>query len=244
MGNKTKSDILIKNSMFILIKNLFFKRLIILIIIILQSSYSFPREITSNKTIWGIIGVKGNYAFLEGSFNGRDYFTTDEEIIIVPDIKGAVGFGLSIGANFRKFSYDFSYYRSIHRYNYSDANFEGTCTNNIIRFLGIKGYFNPDKWFNPFIDFDISGHWITLEKGAIRSETPENIIPATYGGISMGLGGGISFQAGRNISFDIGTVASWLVGTDIKAKKSKDYEISRFSNLLLNSSFGITWHFR
>lgn len=214
------------------------------ILLMLNIRHVNAQALKSNKSMWGIIGLKANYILINGAFNGEDYFTTDNEIIIVPDINNALGFGITAGANFRVFSYDFTYYRSIHHYNYIDSSFSATCTNNIIRFLGLKGYFNPDKWFNPFIDFDISGHWITLKKGAIRENAPESIIPATYGGISLGLGGGISFQAGRNISFDIGAVASWLVGTDVKANKSKYYEISRFSNFLLNSSFGLTYHFR
>ncbi len=202
------------------------------------------QALKSNKSMWCIIGIKADYILIKGAFNGEDYFTTDDEIIIVPDINSAPGFGITAGANFRVFSYDFTYYRSVHHYSYIDENFSATCTSNIIRFLGIKGYFNPDKWFNPFIDFDISGHWITLKKGAIREDAPEKIIPATYGGISLGLGGGVSFQACRQFSLDIGAMASWLVGTDVKARKSKYYEISRFSNMLLNCSLGLTYHFR
>ncbi|MCK4464793.1 MAG: hypothetical protein KAU83_03695 [Bacteroidales bacterium] len=190
------------------------------------------------------LGVSANYIILTGSFDGESFFETENEIIFVPKIEPNFGFGVQGGIRFDNFSLDFAFHRSEHHYFSSDEQYSGKCVINIVRYLGVKGYFNKGKKIRPYIDFDLSGSWSNFEKIAYNRTYPDESLKANYGGIILGFGGGLSIDFSEKFSLDIRMLPEWYIGTDIKAKNSDRYEIKKFSNFLLVSSIGLCYFFQ
>jgi hypothetical protein len=197
-------------------------------------------------TLQPYIGISADYILLTGNFDGRSFFTLPtNELILVPKLDPAPGFGVQIGIRSKHVEFDWAYNISMMKYTSLTDGFSGTSTNHFIRLLGVKGYIgrSTEKKVKPYVYFDWSMAASHFEKLAYNSSDPSNFKSANYLGMIVGLGAGLQMNIVKNLALDLRVLPEYYFGTDIKSKGERDYPIKKFNNFLLINSFGINYYF-
>jgi len=92
-------------------------------------------SLAQERVIRPYLGITAGHTILAGSFNGTDYFQTDEDIMLVPKIKPAFGIGGVMGLAYERFSIDLGYHFSRSEYTSLEDGYSGNCATHLIRFL-------------------------------------------------------------------------------------------------------------
>ncbi len=201
---------------------------------------------SQNLTIRPYTGISADYLLLAGSFDGKSYFTTDNEIILVPRLSPAAGLGIMFGIAMGNGAIDFAYHISRMNYTSLEEGFSGKSTTHLIRYLGYKGYFKSftGKKMRPYLDIDLSIAFSHFENISYSRSNINEVRSANYGGIIFGVGVGSQFSLINNLAIDLKILPEFYTGTDIRSKESKRYEIKKFNNFLLINSIGIVYFFK
>jgi hypothetical protein len=219
------------------------------------TSYRISRSIDVNSIsgsdLQGIIlrpyiGISAGYMLLAGNFDGKSVFTLPtDEIILVPKLSPAPGFGVQFGIRSNHTEFDWAYNISRMKYTSLTDGFSGTSTNHFIRLLGVKGFIGSivKKKVKPYIYFDWSLATSHFEKLAYNPSAPLDFKSANYIGMIVGLGAGIQLNLNKHLALDLRLLPEYYFGTDIKSKGERDYPIKKFNNFLLINSFGINYYF-
>jgi len=205
----------------------------------------------SNSDLQGItlqpyIGISADYILFAGNFDGKSFFTLPtDELILVPKLNPAPGFGVQFGIRSKHTEVDWAYNISMMKYTSAADGFSGTSTNHFIRLLGVKGFLGSsiEKKAKPYLYFDWSMATSHFEKLAYNPSAPSNFKSANYLGMIVGLGVGIQMNLNKNFALDLRFLPEYYFGTDIKSKGESDYAIKKFNNFLLINSFGINYYF-
>jgi hypothetical protein len=191
-------------------------------------------------------GIAADYIFLTGSFDGESFFTTDDEIILVPKLQSDFGFGILFGFKMGKGAVDFAYHMSRMEYTSMEDGFSGKSTSHFVRYLSYKRHFNTteEKRFIPYVDFDLSIAFSHFERISYPLNNQAEIRSANYGGVIFGAGIGSQLYLTEKLTLDFKVLPELYIGTDIRSKNSERYEITKFNNFLLISSIGLNYYFR
>ena len=192
------------------------------------------------------VGISGDFILLEGSFDGESYFTTEEEIILVPKLDPSFGFGALVGFKIGNGALDFAYHYSRMEYTSLEDGFSGKNTTHLIRYLGFKKYFKSfaEKKFQPYVDFDLSIAFLRFEKISYLINSPSEVRSANYGGVIFGAGIGSQMELSKSLYIDLKILPELYIGSSIRSKDSERYEIKKFNNFLLISSIGLNYYFK
>jgi len=192
------------------------------------------------------LGVSAGNAILAGSFDGKTFFQTDEDMMLVPKIKPAFGFGGVLGLRVNNGAGEIGYYYYKSEYTTMDGDYSGNCVTHLIRILGITKYLNAyaDRTVSPYFDVDMSLSYSVCEKIAYPIGFIGEPISGNYGGFIIGVGGGILVNFSKKLVMDIKILPEYYTGTDIRVKGRDRYEITKFSNLLLQSTIGFKYFFK
>jgi hypothetical protein len=193
----------------------------------------------------GFIGVSGDYLIFKGDFDGESFFSVDDEIILVPKLKPNAGFGIQAGALYRNLGFDFAYHFSRTDYTTQLDGFSGKGTTHLIRWFGVKCYFNTstENRIKPYIDIDLSFTISHFEKLTYLSNNTSDFRSANYTGLIMGAGIGTLVKLSKNLALDLKVLPEYYSGGKIKSKGEKDHSIKKFNNFMLMSSFGLNYYF-
>lgn len=191
-------------------------------------------------------GISADYILLKGSFDGESFFITEEETILVPKLKPAIGFGILFGIKMGNGAIDFAYHITRMEYTSMEDGFSGRSTTHLIRYLSFKKYFitSSEKKLKPYLDFDLSVAFSHFEKISYPLNNKSEIRSANYGGVIFGAGIGSKIDLTKSLALDLKILPELYLGTDIKSEDSKRYEIKKFSNFLLVNSIGLNYYFK
>lgn len=191
------------------------------------------------------IGISADNIVLKGSFNGNSFFTTENEIILVPKLDPGFGAGFQYGFNLGGGIFDIGYHLSRVNFTTVDPSISGTGTIHLFRYLGLKMFLWPKsgKKFKPYLDIDLAGSVAHFEKITYKGGITTNLTSANFGGIILGSGLGGQLALGNSLVLDLRILPEVYIGTDIIAKKSDRAEINKFTNFLLVNSIGINYYF-
>lgn len=203
------------------------------------------RSLAQETVIRPYLVITAGHSILAGSFNGTDFFQTDEDIMLVPKIKPAFGVGGVMGLGSDGFAVDIGYHFARSEYTTFEDGYSGTCNTHLIRFLGVKKYFNAyaESRVSPYIDIDLTLAYHIFEKIAYPIGQPENTASGRYGGILLGAGAGVRIKLTEKLAADIRVLPEYYLGTDIRVKGRDWYEISKFGNFVLHNIIGLKYHF-
>lgn len=190
-------------------------------------------------------GISTDYILLTGSFDGKSFFETDNETILVPKLKPAIGFGVQFGIRMGNGAVDFAYHITRMEYTSLEDGFSGNSTTHLIRYLSYKKYFSSfsGKKINPYLDIDLSVAFSHFEKISYLLYNQSDFRSANFAGVIFGAGLGTQINLTNNLALDFKVLPEIYIGTDIRAKDSKRYEIKKFNNFLLISSVGVNYYF-
>ncbi len=201
---------------------------------------------SQSEEIRSYFGISVGYFIFTGSFNGSEFFQTEDHIVLVPRIKPSFGLGGVIGIGSNKFAVDIGYYITKSDYTSMDEGYSGKSVTHLVRFLGATKYFNKyaEGTVSPYIDIDLSVAWNKFDKIAYPLNDVEEPLSAKYGGIIIGLGAGTLIKLSEKLAMDIRVLPEYYIGTDIRVKGYKWYEIAKFGNFLLQCNIGIKYYFK
>ena len=194
----------------------------------------------------GYIGISTDYVLLSGDFDGKSFFSPDNnETILVPRLNPNIGFGAQIGMMYENLGFDWAYHFSRMEYTSLLDGFSGTSTTHLIRWLGIKCYFKSlsGKRIKPYIDIDLSIAISHFDKLTYFTTNASDFRSANYTGFVAGAGIGTLLKISKNLALDLKVLPEYYSGTKIKSKGEKDHSIKKFNNFLLINSFGINYYF-
>ena len=199
----------------------------------------------SKKALQPYIGISADYILLTGSFDGKSFFQTTDETILVPKLSPSIGFGVQFGVKIGNGALDFAYHISRMEYTSMVDGFSGKSTNHFIRYLGFKRYFNSfeEKKVKPYLDFDLSMSFSHFEKISYSLNNQSDYKSANYGGVIIGAGIGSLINLTKNLALDFKVLPEVYIGTDVKPEGGTDYTIKKFNNFLLINSFGLNYYF-
>jgi hypothetical protein len=218
-----------------------------LLLLSLASLFALSVEVKSQaEEIRSYFGISAGYTLITGSFNGSEFFQTEDHIVLVPKIKPSFGLGGVIGIGSYKFAIDIGYYMTRSDYTSMDEGYSGKCTTHLLRFLGFTKYFNKyaDGTVRPYIDVDFSGSWSRFDKIAYPIYNIEDPLSARYSGIIIGLGAGTLIKMSDKLAMDIRVLPEYYGGSSIRVKGYKFYNIKKFGNFLLQCNIGIKYYFK
>jgi hypothetical protein len=204
------------------------------------------KKVLYSETEGGYIGISADYVLLSGDFDGKSLFSTDNnETVLVPKLDPNIGFGAQIGIMYENFGFDWAYHFSRMEYTSLKDGFSGTSTTHLIRWFGVKCYFNSskEKRIKPYIDFDMSIAISHFDKLTYLSNNTSDFRSANYTGFVVGAGLGTLAKLTKNLALDLKVLPEYYSGTKIKSKGEPDHSIKKFNNFLLISSFGINYYF-
>jgi opacity protein-like surface antigen len=190
------------------------------------------------------IGLTGDNLVFAGSFDGKSYFNTNTDIILVPKIEPGFGAGITYGFFVGKATIDFAYHLTRVEYTSLEDGFSGTANVNTIRYLGVKAFLGQTegKKLRPYIDVDLSVSYTKFGHIAYSSGNLTESTPATYGGIIFGLGAGVEYLFAHSVALTLNVLPEVYMGTDIKRKGSDRYEVKKFTNFMLLNSLGMRFY--
>jgi hypothetical protein len=191
-------------------------------------------------------GISTDYIILTGDFDGKSFFITEEETILVPKLKPAIGFGILFGIKMGNGAIDFAYHITKMDYTSMEDGFSGKSTTHLIRYLSFKKYFttSSEKKIKPYLDFDLSIAFSHFEKISYALYDKSEIRSANYGGVIFGAGIGTKIDLTKNLALDLKILPEIYIGTDIRSEDSERYEIKKFYNFLLVNSIGLNYYFK
>lgn len=198
------------------------------------------------EAIRPLFGVTAGHFLITGSFNGSDYFRTDDHIVLVPRIKPSFGMGGTIGIGSDQMAFELAYHVTRSTYTTMDEGMPGSCVTHLLRYLGFTRYFNKysEGTFRPYMDLDLSIAWHLFDKLAYPPNELEDPIPARYGAVIFGFGAGMLIRFSDRFAFDIKVLPEYSIGSSIRVKGFKYYEIKKFGNFQMQSTFGIKYYFK
>lgn len=217
-------------------------RLVIISILSCISFSSYGQE----DVFKSFAGISTDFTLIRGSMNGISFFQTDDEIILVPKVNPGIGFGLSYGFRFNDFTFDFAYCRTTQNYFTEVEGYAGRSSANIIRYLGFKKFISPhdNKIIEPYYDIDLSVVFFHFEKVSHGIHSNVTFNSANYSGVNFGFGFGTLVNLSKKLSLNICILPEYYMGTDIRAKNSERYEITKFPNFFLNGKFGLLYYMK
>jgi len=205
-----------------------------------------PLIVSGQSKARQFIGISADNIILRGSFNGNSFFTTENEVILVPRIDPGYGAGFQYGFNLGGGIFDIGYHLSRVNFTTLDPLVSGTGTIHLFRYLGLKMFLWPksERKFKTYLDIDLAGSVSHFEKITYKDGITTNLTSANYGGIILGSGLGGQIALGNSLKLDLRILPEVYIGTDIRAKKSDRNEIHKFTNFLLVNSIGLNYYFR
>lgn len=214
-------------------------------ILIIALLVTFSIQGYSQSKIRQFIGVSGDNILLRGSYDGSSYFSTTNEIILVPRLDAGFGAGIQYGFNLGGGEFSFGYRIEKAGFTTVEPTISGTGTIHLIQFFGLKLFLahSQEKKFRPYLDIDMTGSVAHFKDIAYTGPTITDLKPANYGGIIFGAGLGGLVMLNSSLALDLRVLPEFYIGTDIKAKGSDRSEIKKFNNFMLLNSIGLNYYF-
>ncbi len=192
------------------------------------------------------MGVSAGNLLFAGSFNGSDFFQTDEDIMLVPKIRPAFGVGGVLGIALGNGSGEFAYYYYRSEYTTMDPGYAGECSTHLFRVLGVTKYLNAwaERRISPFIDGEMSVSHSVFRKIGYPIGQPLEPGSGTYNALIFGFGGGTRIWFTEALAMELKLLPELYLGTDIRMKGRERYNIKKFNNLMLHSTLVIKYYFK
>ncbi len=203
-----------------------------------------PVYISAQPAIVPYLGASGGNFILLGKFNGSTYFESDEDIILVPKIQPSTGPGIVAGLRGPNGFFETYYFISRSGYTTMESGYSGTCTQHLVRLLGVGMYLTGQgNRLRPYYDMEMSVQFTRFEKVAYPIGLPDYPASALYSGLIFGMGGGVQWMLTDWLALDFRVLPEYYMGTDLRVKGRDRYSISRFGNLMLQSTLGLKFYF-
>lgn len=187
------------------------------------------------------LAITGAYNEIGGDFDGQTVLSAPTEIVLVPEVQGDWGWGISFGGRGQKWAGELTYLRSKHDITFLGA--KGEAVYNQVS-LDFKRYFLVEKRLQPYLLFGWIPYAWLVEKDGSASAT--DVGDATFLCVATGLnlGGGLAFYVHPNVSLHGGVIYRWISFGDAKGVEGvvRDIEES-LDGSGVNYQIGITLTF-
>lgn len=164
--------------------------------------------------IWGInsealakqgfyMGLGIPYNTIGGDFDGKSSLIGANDLIILPEIDGGIGFGILLGYGFTKdMALELSYFGTSHNAEFLGG--RGDVDYNVLN-LDLKFSFLTEQPTQPYLLFGLGLNEIVVKDGSVNFFTGQ-VGDGTFTGGSFNLGAGVDHYFTPNISLGAGLI--------------------------------------
>jgi hypothetical protein len=213
--------------------------------------FTGPSLFAGGKTTFSVQVVIN--AFSVGSiqnkdFSGETYFESDNELFLVPKLKGSYALGGALGGMvdfessfIRALSLEAGYSTSDHTYSFMDAESQSTTATIRNIYVTLRTYFFKNRLVLPFIYLGFGGTRLVAKNGSYSYSLPPRVGDATYKGSDYGFGIGavVRLPAGFLLYAEAGY--HFLAMNNVKGVLGTEYEIEAARATYPRFSVGLGW---
>jgi opacity protein-like surface antigen len=146
------------------------------------------------------LGLGIPYNTIGGDFDGESVFVGASDLIIVPEIDGALGFGILGGYQANNgLAFELSYLASSHDAKWLGAS--GDVDYSVVN-LDFKYNFSTDRPTQPYLLLGLGLHEVVVVDGSVS--VSGQIGDATYTGTGFNIGAGVDQYVNPNVSIGLG----------------------------------------
>jgi hypothetical protein len=175
-----------------------------------------------------MIGITVPYITFAGYFDGVHFYNTGAEILLVPKVEGAFGYGLTAGSRKGSLEWDLYYMHSSHNFTFEDikdtAVFDAVGANT--RFVvGSSGVIRP--YVNMGMDFC----WLKANNASLTVNTPIRSGSVKFSGLGIFGGLGIGISPVRAVTLYIGGELRWGLFGRAKGVLNESHKLDKLNSL-------------
>lgn len=188
------------------------------------------------------VQIAAAYNAVASGFDGKGYFASDEELMLVPRLDPGTGWSAAVGWRWSANAFEISYCRSVHDCSYLDTALS-TASYNLVD-LNFKHFYQIDRRFQPYFsaDFGVPG-WFGVKQGSFSTATGLANGDLSYTGLVLGGGGGVAYHLTPRFAVIAGAAARWFWITDLNTGAGVNWQVSGLSAFSPAAVLGMTYVF-
>jgi hypothetical protein len=185
-----------------------------------------------------LIGVIAPYHAFAGHFDGSQYFNAGNELLLVPKLNKAFGYGVAVGGRRGDLDWELYYVRSSHDASWEDlsgqASFDAVGANSRF-YLGRRGVIRP--YANLGIDFC----WLKAENMSLTTYAPIRAGEVKFNGIGLIGGLGVAISPVKAVTLYLGGEVRWNLFGNAKGVLGEKHKLDSLSSFGLGLRGGLVF---
>jgi hypothetical protein len=212
--------------------------------------HAFGRE-RKKLSLYG--AVRGFYMsdLNKGDFDGMKYLESDDELFLIPSVRGGPGvegaFGVKfdLGSSlFQSLAVEAGYRASNHSYAFMDAESESTKADFRGVLINVRAYLFKPRAVQPFLYFDAAILSLKLRNGAYSYTAPPRVGDAAYSGMDIGFGAGAALRPAAGFSLTAAAGVHACILQDVEGVLGQNFRIQKVNGLYPRLEAGVAYAFK
>lgn len=221
-------------------------KIIAFLIVVFIFTFGKPFEVLAEETEsfakkgW-YIGLIAPYNTIGGDFDGNTVLTSANDIILIPKIDSALGWGISIGKRYSNdSSLEASLLMSSHDVTFAGAT--GKVEYMLVNF-DWKRYFSVERPTQPYFLLGFAISQLVVKDGSATISASPTVGDATLSGSGLNIGGGVAYFVKSNISINGEAIYRWITYNMAKGVVTEGALEKSLSGSGINFSISMTYGF-
>lgn len=188
------------------------------------------------------VQIAAAYNSVASGFDGKGYFNSGDELMLVPRLEPAAGWSMALGWRWSANAVEIGYSRSVHDCSFLDTAL-GTATYHLVD-LGFRHFYRIDRRLQPYfsVDFGVPG-WFGLSQGSYDNATGASNGGVRYTGLMLGGGGGVACHLTPRLALTAGAAVRWFWITDLTTGAGVAWQVSGLSAFSPAAMAGVSYSF-
>jgi hypothetical protein len=174
-----------------------------------------------------MIGVFVPYNTFAGHFDGDHFFNTGGEILLVPKLEKAFGYGLAAGSRRGGMEWELYYMHSSHNFSFDlikdKAAFDAVGAN--------TRYFFGRGMVRPFGSMGLDFCWLTAQNASMTTDDPIRVGRVKYSGLGLFGGFGVGISPVKAVTLYIGGELRWDLFGNGKGVLNERHKLDKLNSL-------------
>lgn len=177
-----------------------------------------------------MIGIFAPYNTFAGHFDGTHFFNTGEELLLVPKMGNAIGYGIAAGSRRGSMEWEMYYMHSSH-----DTSFELIKDKATFDAIGAntRYYFGRGGLIRPYGNMGMDYCWVTAQNASITLYDPIRTGSAKFSGFGLYGGLGLGIRLVRAVTLYVGGELRWDLFGRGKGVLNESHKLDKLNSVSL-----------
>jgi opacity protein-like surface antigen len=199
------------------------------ILVLLTLVLAAPGWATTNGDGF-MIGVLAPYNTFAGDFDGMHFFNAGEEILLVPMMEKALGYGISVGRRKGNMDSELYYIHSAHDYSFElirdKASFDAAGVNS-------RFFFGRSGMIRPYANIGVDFCWVKAKNASATLYAPIRTGDVKFTGLGLFGGAGIGISPVKAVTLYVGGDLRWGLFGRGKGVLNQSHKLDKLNSLSL-----------